>query len=138
MNIAFIVGAARSGTSILGELVAAHPDVNYIFEVHSIWELAGEGIDNSHRLNETHSTPLFTEISAKSGVATTVSPHAQRGTVCIAGMHRSGTSLVARLLNLTGVYLGPEERMIPPKPDNPTGFWENLDFVHLNDQILTK
>jgi tetratricopeptide (TPR) repeat protein/SAM-dependent methyltransferase len=51
-------------------------------------------------------------------------------------MHRSGTSLVARLLNLCGVYLGPEDRLSPARPDNPEGFWENIDFVGVNDGIL--
>lgn len=56
--------------------------------------------------------------------------------ICITGMHRSGTSMVARLLNLCGLYLGPQENMMPPKPDNPKGFWENMDFAALNESIL--
>ena len=56
--------------------------------------------------------------------------------VCITGMHRSGTSMVARLLNICGVYLGTQDEIIPPRPDNPAGFWENIDFVTLNDEIL--
>jgi len=56
--------------------------------------------------------------------------------ICITGMHRSGTSMVARLLNLCGLYLGPQEKMMPPKPDNPKGFWENIDFAALNESIL--
>ncbi len=58
--------------------------------------------------------------------------------ICITGMHRSGTSMVARLLNLCGLYLGPQEKIMPPQPDNPKGFWENLDFVQLNDEILAR
>jgi len=57
MNIALIVGCARSGTSILGELVGSHPDVKYIFEAHSIWEMAGYGENESHRLTEEKATP---------------------------------------------------------------------------------
>jgi GT2 family glycosyltransferase len=56
--------------------------------------------------------------------------------ICIAGMHRSGTSLVARLLNLCGLYLGPESDLVPAMPDNPEGFWENVHFGKLNDEIL--
>ena len=44
----------------------------------------------------------------------------------VVGMHRSGTSIVSRLLNLLGAHLGPEDDLMPPKPDNPTGFWEAL------------
>lgn len=54
----------------------------------------------------------------------------------VLGMHRSGTSLVSRLLNLMGVDLGPEERLMGPKPDNPSGFWEHEPLTALNDEIL--
>jgi hypothetical protein len=58
--------------------------------------------------------------------------------VCVLGMHRSGTSLIARMVNLLGVYFGPEERMLPPQPDNPKGFWEYRPFVLLNERILDR
>lgn len=54
--------------------------------------------------------------------------------VLILGMHRSGTSAVARVLNLLGVELG--SRMLPPAPDNPAGFWEHEDVVDLHDRLL--
>src|SRR5437899_898479 len=57
MNIALIIGCARSGTSILGELISSHPDVKYIFEPHDIWEFAGCGLDGCHRLTAEHATP---------------------------------------------------------------------------------
>ncbi len=56
LRIALIVGCARSGTSILGELVASHPDVTYIFEAHHLWESVGSGPDGSHRLDAAHAT----------------------------------------------------------------------------------
>ena len=56
--------------------------------------------------------------------------------VCITGMHRSGTSLVARLLQLCGLYLGPEKDLLPASPDNLEGYWENTKFVDLNDDVL--
>ncbi len=56
--------------------------------------------------------------------------------VCIAGVHRSGTSMVARLLHLCGLYLGDEKDLHGPGPANPEGFWENWQFVNLNDEIL--
>jgi len=55
--------------------------------------------------------------------------------ICIAGMHRSGTSLIARLLNLSGLYLGEPDELIAPKPDNPRGFWENIAFTVVNKSI---
>jgi hypothetical protein len=56
--------------------------------------------------------------------------------VCIAGMHRSGTSLVSRLLYHCGLYLGPEAELLPPRPGNEEGYWENRRFVELNQTIL--
>ena len=56
--------------------------------------------------------------------------------VCIAGMHRSGTSMVTKLLHQAGLYLGPLEDLHPPGPANPEGFWEHRRFVRLNQQIL--
>lgn len=56
--------------------------------------------------------------------------------ICIAGMHRSGTSMVARLLHLCGLYLGSATDFRAAGPDNPEGFWENVHFVNLNDDVL--
>jgi hypothetical protein len=58
--------------------------------------------------------------------------------VCVLGMHRSGTSLISRLLNLLGVYLGPEERLLRANRFNPKGFWEYQPIVELNDTILSR
>jgi len=58
--------------------------------------------------------------------------------VCIAGAHRSGTSMLTRLLHKCGLELGPESELMPPQADNPDGFWENLRFVALNDEILNE
>ena len=56
--------------------------------------------------------------------------------ICIAGMHRSGTSMIARMLNICGVHLGEEKDLIPPAGDNPEGFWENDKFRIINEEIL--
>lgn len=58
--------------------------------------------------------------------------------ICVAGMHRSGTSLIAGALQLAGVDLGPEEQLMSPKGDNPRGFFENLDVVQVNDDLLAQ
>src|SRR5689334_6627784 len=52
-------------------------------------------------------------------------------------MHRSGTSVVARGLNMLGAALGPEEKLMPAKPDNPEGFWESLDVAQLHDDMFS-
>ena len=56
--------------------------------------------------------------------------------ICISGMHRSGTSMITKLLIECGLYTGPKHRLIPPQPDNPLGFWENIDFVSINEALL--
>ncbi len=53
-------------------------------------------------------------------------------------MHRSGTSLVAGLLQMCGIDFGPEDRLMKPKPDNPKGFWEHLDLHRINQEILDR
>ena len=56
--------------------------------------------------------------------------------IFVIGMHRSGTSMVARLLNLMGVYFGPEGISTGAGRENPKGFWERKDVRALNNQIL--
>jgi hypothetical protein len=52
------------------------------------------------------------------------------------GMSRSGTSLTTRLLNLIGVYLGPEEELLSGLPSNPDGHWENRAMMRFNEWLL--
>ena len=57
--------------------------------------------------------------------------------IAIIGMHRSGTSMVMRLLNCLGVYLGADETLMKPSPvDNPAGYWEVQAIADLNDDLL--
>ncbi len=56
--------------------------------------------------------------------------------LCIAGMHRSGTSMIASLLHSCGLDLGPDKDLLPPAENNPEGFWENRSFLKLNESIL--
>jgi GT2 family glycosyltransferase/glycosyltransferase involved in cell wall biosynthesis len=56
--------------------------------------------------------------------------------IVVVGMHRSGTSMLARVLNLMGASIGRPERLGPSGPDNPKGFWEREDIRDLNDRIL--
>jgi hypothetical protein len=51
-------------------------------------------------------------------------------------MHRSGTSMVAKVLAQAGLYLGGEADLMPPAEQNPEGFFEHLGFVRLNDEVL--
>ncbi len=52
----FLVGCARSGTSIFGEAIAAHPRAAYLFEASSIWNTLVPRRDD-HRLTAEDATP---------------------------------------------------------------------------------
>ncbi len=56
--------------------------------------------------------------------------------VCVLGPPRSGTSLTARILNLIGVDLGPEQDLTRPGKARP--LWELRQIVKLNERILRK
>lgn len=59
---------------------------------------------------------------------------AMRATLVVAGMHRSGTSAMARMLSLAGARL--PDQVIAAGPDNPLGFWEPARMVDLSDRML--
>lgn len=56
--------------------------------------------------------------------------------VIITGMHRSGTSLVASLLQAAGVNVG--DRLLAPNEHNPRGFFEDVDFYEFHDRALSE
>ena len=53
-------------------------------------------------------------------------------------MHRSGTSVLTRILNVLGVHLGPAEQLLGPSDSNPKGHWEHEEFIKINDEILSR
>lgn len=71
---------------------------------------------------------MASKTTAKTSVTT------RRQALVVAGMHRSGTSAMARLLSLSGATL--PERVMDPGPDNPLGYWEPWEMVALDDEIL--
>jgi GT2 family glycosyltransferase/glycosyltransferase involved in cell wall biosynthesis len=46
--------------------------------------------------------------------------------------------MLTKLLHTCGLYLGPENELMPAQADNPDGFWEHLGFVALNDELLNE
>jgi hypothetical protein len=54
----------------------------------------------------------------------------------VLGMHRSGTSVLARTLNLMGAYFGTEGSGTGANAENPKGFWERRDVRMVNDAVL--
>ena len=62
---------------------------------------------------------------------------AKKIAILVAGMHRSGTSALTRVLNLAGCDL-PKTLMKPKRnPGNVAGFWESQAIMDLNQEILT-
>jgi len=56
--------------------------------------------------------------------------------IVVLGMHRSGTSIVAQLINALGVYAGQPDELTPPDMFNPTGYWELDEVVGIDADIL--
>lgn len=56
--------------------------------------------------------------------------------VVILGMHRSGTSLITRLVNLHGLALCRREDLLVGLAANPRGHWESKSLLDLNDRLL--
>ncbi len=56
--------------------------------------------------------------------------------ICIAGMHRSGTSLVARILREATLDLGADADLLPGGDGNPEGHFEHVRFLAINDALL--
>ncbi len=57
-----------------------------------------------------------------------------RTAILVLGMHRSGTSALARLTNFMGAAL--PRHLLPANPSNPRGHWESAPLVELHDQLL--
>lgn len=56
--------------------------------------------------------------------------------IIVLGMHRSGTSLLTKVLEMSGAWLGEKEDVSAKGPDNPTGFWEHGAVRSINQCLL--
>ena len=55
--------------------------------------------------------------------------------IIVAGMHRSGTSALTRVVSLLGAAITRD--LMPPYPgNNDTGFWESNEIVRIHDRLL--
>ena len=54
--------------------------------------------------------------------------------IVVAGPHRSGTSAITKSLEVLGVSLG--SALMPADASNEKGYWEDLDFYALNQEML--
>ena len=58
--------------------------------------------------------------------------------IAVIGMHRSGTSMVTRMLVTCGMQVGPAHELLGPSSENPTGYWERRPMVLLDDLVLDR
>lgn len=63
-----------------------------------------------------------------------MAPQEKRHLTLVLGMHRSGTSVLARSLPVLGISLG--EHLLPAHPCNPKGFFEDADINAGNRALL--
>ena len=56
--------------------------------------------------------------------------------IAVIGMHRSGTSMLAGMLHHLGVHMG-TDLVMDNHVHNPLGYFEDRDFLRLNERILT-
>jgi hypothetical protein len=57
-----------------------------------------------------------------------------RTAILVLGMHRSGTSAMARIVNFLGAAM--PRHLVPANKWNPRGYWESAPLVNLHDQLL--
>jgi hypothetical protein len=56
--------------------------------------------------------------------------------IAVTGMHRSGTSLLAGVVQILGVGFGRDDALLPATTDNPKGYFENERIVQFGDALL--
>jgi len=60
----------------------------------------------------------------------------KRRLIFVLGMGRSGTSAITRVLSFCGGVL--PKRLLSPNEGNPTGYWEPIDGLELNEAFLER
>ena len=88
-------------------------------------------MDDKGKRERSH-TEYISTIPARSTFAKAA--ESRRVCLLILGMHRSGTSALARVVHILGCDL--PKTLMDPSNSNPAGHWESLRVAELNDQIL--
>jgi hypothetical protein len=60
--------------------------------------------------------------------------NSEQPVLIITGMHRSGTSLAASLLQSAGLDIG--QKLLDGDSGNPKGYFENIDFMRFHESVL--
>jgi hypothetical protein len=56
--------------------------------------------------------------------------------ILILGMHRGGTSALARVVNLLGPRIGDTDDLMPAAAENRSGFWEIESLSQFNEELI--
>lgn len=80
----------------------------------------------------------FRRIATKvNDVARGLGPAPEVGTgVFVLGMHRSGTSALARIVNLLGIPMGKADDLLLADAANPRGYWESGNLSTFQEHLL--
>ena len=85
------------------------------------------------RVRKAPGTPKRPTRVSKTGEVDTAS-RLDRRALLVLGMHRSGTSIVTRVVNLLGAQL--PTNLLPADEHNEQGYWEPKNIVEIHDELL--
>jgi hypothetical protein len=90
---------------------------------------------SAHKRSSADGRPRgLTGSFSRSGTSVAINQSSSRSVV-ILGMHRSGTSVITRVVNLLGLPLCDRDEFVTG-PGNPTGHWESASLVEFNERLL--
>lgn len=78
----------------------------------------------------------FAAAEGNTGLLEPLEDYSPTRALCIAGMHRSGTSTLAQILYRLGLDLGDAKDLFAANEYNVDGYFEHKDFVAVNERIL--
>lgn len=111
-------------------------------EHFSVWCLRSVRDRPQHRADaagiETQPVPgVGLSVEQRLTPARDVATPGSTGAVLLCGMHRSGTSALAKMLGQFGIWLGDGSQMLEAhSQDNPEGYWERRDVHDAHVQFL--
>ncbi|MEO8847027.1 MAG: glycosyltransferase [Casimicrobiaceae bacterium] len=128
--LAGILGGTEHGSNELGPNFAA----NRTLLLRAVFR-AGHGARVPVAVMQALAARWQQPATARSGAPHRGVARSGKTAIVVLGMHRSGTSAMARVLNLCGAFL--PEKVMPPKLGvNPTGFWEAEAVVDLDARLI--
>jgi hypothetical protein len=87
---------------------------------------------------EVAAAPRRAAVAVKDLLAALGPPPPQSIGVFVLGMHRSGTSLLTRIVHLLGVPVGREEDLMKPDEANINGYWESDMLTAFQERLLRR